>query len=280
MPDIRVYDTLGSTNDEALRLAREGQSGPLWVLAREQTAGRGRRGRSWVGAPGNLFITGLFTLAMPPHQAAGISFIAALALADTLDRWVDPSRVRLKWPNDVELDGTKCSGILIESHAVGPNITCVAVGIGVNLLTAPEVAGRDVAAVADALRPGVAPATIGPDQVAAVLADCFTGRLQQWQAGGFAAVRADWLARARGIGAPITVNLPDRTVSGEFLTLSSVGALSLKLAVDRIWDVYAGDVFFGSACVSGACMRNELWKVGQPRGRTLGTGVRPAGLLV
>jgi BirA family transcriptional regulator, biotin operon repressor / biotin---[acetyl-CoA-carboxylase] ligase len=245
-PDIRVYDTLGSTNDEALRLAREGESGPLWVLAREQTAGRGRRGRSWVGAPGNLFITGLFTLPMPPHEAAGVSFIAALALAETLDRWVEPARIRLKWPNDVELDGTKCSGILIESHAVSAGVTGVAVGIGVNLLTVPEVDGRDVAAVAGALNSGLTAGDIGPERVASVLADRFMQRLAQWQAGGFAAVRTDWLARARGIGAPVDVNLPDRTLHGEFLTVSQDGAFRLKLADGTISDIYAGDVFFGS----------------------------------
>jgi BirA family transcriptional regulator, biotin operon repressor / biotin---[acetyl-CoA-carboxylase] ligase len=243
--EIRVYDSLGSTNDEALRLAREGQTGPVWIMAREQTRGRGRRGRSWIGAPGNLFITGLLTVALAPHAAAGVSFVAALALADALDRWVAPDRIRLKWPNDLELDGAKCSGILIESHAVAPAVTCLAVGIGVNLVTAPEVEGRDVAAVAASLRDGLRPGDVTPDQVAEELAQRFALRLAQWQACGFSGIRADWLARARGLGEPITVNLADKSLCGVFVTVTDGGALSLKLADDTILDIYAGDVFFG-----------------------------------
>jgi BirA family transcriptional regulator, biotin operon repressor / biotin---[acetyl-CoA-carboxylase] ligase len=246
--DIRVYPTLGSTNNEALRLAAAGENGPLWVLALEQTAGRGRRGNSWLGASGNLFLSGLHTLAMPAHQAAGISFVAALALADAFGLWVDPARVRLKWPNDVEIDGAKCSGILIESSYRADDHTCIVTGIGVNLVTAPTVAGRDTACLAAAIDPHRA-ASAGPLQAvpfAYALANAFTRRLAAWQTKGFAAIRADWLTRARGIGEAVTVRLPDREVSGVFATLSVDGALQLLVADDTIVDIYAGDVFFGT----------------------------------
>lgn len=246
--DIRVYDTLGSTNDEALRMGREGQTGPLWVVALEQTNGRGRRGRSWIGAPGNLFATGLFTIPMPPHEAATISFVAAIALAETLDHWVAPDRIRLKWPNDVEIDGYKCSGILIESHSVSKDVTRLAVGIGVNLVTAPDVEGRTVMSVAAAMASAASGlAALEPVAVASRLAQRFDVHLEAWRAGGFAGIRDQWLARARGIGEAITVNLDKDILCGRFITVSEAGALRIAVTNDMVQDIYAGDVFFGAA---------------------------------
>src|SRR5215813_8400103 len=112
-------DMIASTNSEALAYARAGERGPLWVTARAQTAGRGRRGRTWVSEPGNLFATLLLTDPAPPDRAAQLSFVAALA-----------SRLALKWPNDVLCDGAKLAGILIEAEGTRPLV--VAVGIGIN----------------------------------------------------------------------------------------------------------------------------------------------------
>src|SRR3569832_2875552 len=74
------FDTLGSTNAEALARARTGESGPLWIVAGEQTAGRGRRGAAWVSTPGNLYATLLLTEPSPKAAAPQLSFVAALAM--------------------------------------------------------------------------------------------------------------------------------------------------------------------------------------------------------
>src|SRR5262249_16691285 len=110
-------ETVGSTNSEALAYARAGERGPLWITARAQTAGRGRRGRSWVSEPGTLFATLLLTDPAQPERAAQLSFVAALALHDAITT-VAPTlapRLALKWPNDVLCDGAKLAGILIEA---------------------------------------------------------------------------------------------------------------------------------------------------------------------
>src|SRR5882672_7612875 len=132
-------DTVGSTNAEALRCARAGETGPLWITARAQSAGRGRRGRAWVSEPGNLYATLLLTDPAPPARAAQLSFVAALAVHDAIAQ-LAPSlapRLALKWPNDVLCDGRKAAGILIEAEGAHPLI--VAVGIGVNCRHHPEV---------------------------------------------------------------------------------------------------------------------------------------------
>src|ERR1700731_1524119 len=79
-----ALETVASTSVEALRLARAGERGPLWVTARQQSAGRGRRGRTWISEPGNLFATLLLTDPAPPERAAQLSFVAALALHDAI----------------------------------------------------------------------------------------------------------------------------------------------------------------------------------------------------
>src|SRR5215813_8228038 len=125
-------DMIASTNSEALAYARAGEQGPLWITARAQTAGRGRRGRTWVSEPGNLYGTLLLTDPAPPERAAQLSFVAALATHDAVSACAPAlgGRLTFKWPNDVLLDGAKLAGILIEAEGTRPLL--VAVGIGVN----------------------------------------------------------------------------------------------------------------------------------------------------
>src|SRR2546423_7378341 len=134
-----VHEVLGSTNAEALNLARRGEPGPLWVTARRQTAGRGRRGRTWISPPGNLYATLLLTAPAPPERWPQLSFVAALAIHDAviaIAAGLAP-RLAIKWPNDLLLDGAKFAGILIEGQGGGDASNAVAVGIGVNCATHP-----------------------------------------------------------------------------------------------------------------------------------------------
>src|SRR5205085_10360435 len=112
------YDRLASTNDEAKRLARDGAAEGTIVWAREQSAGRGRRGRQWIGIPGNLFVSFILRPACPPAAASQLGFVAALALGDAIGTSAPPSAaLRCKWPNDVLINGRKFAGILLESEA-------------------------------------------------------------------------------------------------------------------------------------------------------------------
>jgi BirA family biotin operon repressor/biotin-[acetyl-CoA-carboxylase] ligase len=231
-------DTVDSTNAEALRQARAGLGGPLWVAAKAQTAGRGRRGRPWVSAAGNLYATLLLIDPAPLRHAAQVSFVAALALHDAVAE-VAPAlgtRLALKWPNDLLCEGAKIAGILIEGEGADPLM--MAVGIGVNCASHPpgtEYPATDLAALGS---PGA------PDVLFRTLSGRMAARLSQWERGaGFAAIRADWLARAFGRGAMIRVRLPDRETTGMFETLDEAGRLVLKSIDGREERITAGEVF-------------------------------------
>ena len=130
-----AYDTIGSTNEEALRLARAGERAPLWIAAKTQTAGRGRRGRTWVSEPGNLYASLLLSAPSPPDRFPELSFVAAVALHDAVTARIPglAGRVLLKWPNDLLIDRNKFAGILVEGEGA-----TVVIGIGVNCAHHPD----------------------------------------------------------------------------------------------------------------------------------------------
>ena len=116
-PPIEAYDEIDSTNAEARRRAEAGQGGPVWITAGRQTAGRGRRGRAWSTETGNLAATLLTVTGAPPAQAAQVSFVAALAVADLAEACLGSGAAQVKWPNDVFVFGRKAAGVLVESGA-------------------------------------------------------------------------------------------------------------------------------------------------------------------
>ncbi len=237
-----TYDTLGSTNAEALALARAGERGPVWITAQSQSAGRGRRGNAWVSPRGNLYATLLLSEPSPPAAAPQLSFVAALALHDAVADCapqLGPS-LHVKWPNDLLLGPAKFAGILIEGES--EPVFAVAIGIGVNCANHPD----DTAFPATDL--AAAGALVAPDALFAALARAMQQRLTQWQRGdGFAGIRADWLKRAAGIGQPIQVRLPERELSGRFHGLDEAGRLLVEQPGGMI-TVTAGEVFgFGAS---------------------------------
>jgi len=232
-----AYETLGSTNAEALARARAGERGPLWITAATQSAGRGRRGNAWVSTPGNLFATLLLTEPSPPDVAPQLSFVAGLGLHDAVAECAPQlgPLLKLKWPNDLLLAGTKLAGILIEGES-GPPFA-VALGIGVNCAVHP--AGTPYPAT-DLAAHG---ALVTPSRLLESLARAMNRRLGQWQAGqGFAGVRADWIKRAAGMGQDIRVRLPERELSGCFQGLDDQGRLLLQTE-NGVTTVTAGEVF-------------------------------------
>src|ERR1700693_720928 len=128
------HDKIGSTNDEARRLAHEGAPHGTVVHADEQTSGRGRMAHTWFSPPGNLYLSILLRTGQPAARAAELSFLAALAVADTVEALL-PRQIRtmLKWPNDVLVNGAKIAGILLEQAD-----DATIIGIGLNILQAPS----------------------------------------------------------------------------------------------------------------------------------------------
>jgi BirA family transcriptional regulator, biotin operon repressor / biotin---[acetyl-CoA-carboxylase] ligase len=234
---ITILDTIDSTNAEALRRARGGERGPLWIVATQQTAGRGRRGRSWVSPPGNLHATLLLSDPAPAAAAPQLGFVAGLALHDAATAAAPAlaPQLVLKWPNDLLCGVRKIAGILIEGE--GSPVT-VAVGIGVNCRHHPD--GLEF--------PATDFAAEGTDVAAAALIDLLAAsmqaRLTQWNRGaGFAAIRAAWLARACGLGQPIRVRLPERETTGDFETIDAAGRLVLRAPDGGREAIAAGEVF-------------------------------------
>jgi BirA family transcriptional regulator, biotin operon repressor / biotin---[acetyl-CoA-carboxylase] ligase len=231
------FDTLGSTNAEALARARAGERGPLWITARAQSAGRGRRGSVWESPPGNLYTTLLLTEPSAPPDAPQLSFVAGLALHDavTLAAPQLGPLLKVKWPNDLLLGIKKLAGILVEGES--EPVFAAAVGFGVNFVSHPP----DVSYPATDL--AAAGAQLLPEQVFAALADSMQRRLAQWRGGrGFASVRADWLKRAAGVGEPIRVRLPERELAGRFQGLDEAGRLLVE-GPDGVASITAGEVF-------------------------------------
>lgn len=222
--DIRFYDSLGSTQDEARRLAHAGAPHGTVVTAYEQTAGRGRHGRYWVSPPGNVHLSILLRLDLPPSRVAELGFVAALAVADAADAYV-PGRAALKWPNDVLVDGAKISGILIE-HAEDAAI----IGIGLNVLHVPERAPYPVTSLQALVHREGAEEDGEVDAAREVLLEALARRLDAWQSDGFARVRADWLRRAHPSGTRLHVSTQAGVIEGCFFGLADDGALLLDTA--------------------------------------------------
>jgi BirA family biotin operon repressor/biotin-[acetyl-CoA-carboxylase] ligase len=222
LPDgwtLVALQSVGSTNDEATRLAEEGASEGTVVWAREQTGGRGRRGRVWSSPPGNLYSSTILRPDCPAARAAELGFVAALAVSDM----VPAGRgVRVKWPNDVLVDGGKVAGILPESSIrAGGKAEHVVMGIGVNVGFAPNLP--------EMRYPGAA---LGGTVEAALesLSAAMARRLAQWRREGFEAVRAEWLANAGPLGLEVDVKLGDELVRGRFAGMDREGALLLDTA--------------------------------------------------
>jgi len=240
---VESFDEIDSTLLEARRRAERGELSPVWLVAKTQTAGRGRRGRAWASLEGNLLATYLARADRPPGELALIGFAAGVAITEALDAHLGPGRGRLKWPNDVLIDGAKVSGILLDSGA-GPAGAWAALAFGVNIAAAPE--GLDQATIS--LRQLLPPDALAPDPLA-FLAH-LRPRLEeldlQLRTHGFAPLRQAWLARAHGLGQSARVAQGGETLEGRLVGLSERGELELDTPAGRRL-VSAGDVYFPSA---------------------------------
>ncbi len=238
-----VLAEVDSTNSEAARLAPR-LTQPTWILARRQTAARGRRGRAWAAPEGNFFATLVMRPSGDPVAAAQRSFVAALALADALGAAVGPAaRLSLKWPNDVLLNGGKVAGILLESAGRGAGVSHLAVGIGVNLIAAPPAAAVEPGAARPVSVMGETGVRLAPEALLDLLAPAFARWDAQLSTWGFAPLRTAWLARAARLGEPIAARTMTETIEGRFETIDEAGALVLRTAAGPR-AIPAADIYF------------------------------------
>jgi BirA family biotin operon repressor/biotin-[acetyl-CoA-carboxylase] ligase len=229
----------------------------MWFVTTEQTAGRGRRQRAWIAPRGNLASSILEVMDVSPGVAATLGFAAGLSLESAVQKLsieanlrrggAEPLKYALKWPNDVMAERQKLTGILLEAEAVAGNRLAVVVGIGTNVVAAPEGTPTPATSLA-AL--GV---HVGAEEVFAALSDAWVEFHGIWDNGrGFADIRKLWLERAFGLGEPVAIQTGTVTVEGTFDTIDEAGCLIVRAADGKRTAVTAGEVYFGAAASVGA----------------------------
>lgn len=237
-----ALDETVSTNSECLKRAREGDAGNLWITATRQTGGRGRRGRAWFSEPGNLYASLLLIDPAPVERLHALPLAAAVAVHRAVRRVMPPGapEVAIKWPNDILIDGRKACGILLEGEALPDGRHALVIGCGVNVAAVPEEALYPVTSLRHE------GSTVSPVELFAHLFAEMADTLAVWDRGaGIASIIDQWRAAAKGIGEPITVNLPDRSLSGRFAGIDKEGRLLLDTGTGAPQAIAAGDVFFG-----------------------------------
>ncbi|QGZ95225.1 biotin--[acetyl-CoA-carboxylase] ligase [Terricaulis silvestris] len=237
---VETFDEIDSTILEARRRAERNELGPVWLIARSQTAGRGRRGRTWASLDGNLMATYLFATKRPPAEIALLSFATGLAIVETIDEVIGPGQASLKWPNDVLIGGAKASGIMLDSGSLGEGGLWAALAFGVNLAVAPEIPDQRTTS----LRALLPPDAIAPEPLDFLASlrpklEAYAARMDR---DGFEPLRQAWLKRAHGLGQRARVVQGDQTLEGRIAGLSSRGELELDTVTGRRL-ITAGDVF-------------------------------------
>jgi BirA family transcriptional regulator, biotin operon repressor / biotin---[acetyl-CoA-carboxylase] ligase len=224
---IKVYDSLVSTQGEALAYLRSGELGPCWIQALEQTKGMGRRGRTWESLKGNLMASWYGVLNIAMADAPPLAFVAALSVTDLLKPHVkEPHALRIKWPNDILYKGQKLCGILVQTETlIDQNGLGVVVGIGLNLNKTPVLDNACATALNEVI---LTPTSLDPVAWLQPLAVAFDQRLAQFLSQGFGALMNDWRHTAYGLGAHITCDLGlGRVLTGVMTGITTSGAMIL-----------------------------------------------------
>ncbi len=232
---LDAHDSLDSTSEVAKRLAADGAPHQTVVWAGEQTAGRGRHGRSWTSPKGNLYLSVLLRPGCEVRDAPQIGFVVGAAMARALRECADVEAT-LKWPNDLLVSGRKVSGILLDSADDGSGgVAWVIAGIGVNLASHPA----NLPGSTDLADCG---AEVSVGELLEVFLASLSEHLSVWERDGFAAIRARWADMALEPGTLLTVKLPNETIEGGFDGIDETGNLLLSRNGQTL-RVSAGDVF-------------------------------------
>lgn len=237
---LERHASLPSTNDRARAAAEQGEPEGLWILAEEQTAGRGRLGRSWRSPRGNFHGSLLLRPDRPLAECASLSLVAALAVAEAVEALTAGRvRPRVKWPNDVLVGRAKLAGILPEAIAAADGrCTALILGIGANLAHHPE----------DLDRPATSLAALGePAPRIETFLEVLCGPLEacyaRWREGGFAALREAWLARAVGLGEPVRLAVGGVVHEGRLADLGRDGSILLESPMGCLERFGTGELF-------------------------------------
>lgn len=214
---LEQYPELDSTSDEIVRRAKAGEEAGLAVLALNQTAGRGSRGRSWTAPKGNLNLSVLLRPGVLAREAGLFSLLTGVAVVEALTR-LGAKDLMLKWPNDILCHNAKLAGILIDAVPEADKLAWLSIGIGVNLQEAPEIEGRLTTAL---LAQGL---NITPERAANEILLA----LEAWREQPASIILQAWLARGHALGTALEIAYAGQHISGRFAGLSAQGALLLQ----------------------------------------------------
>lgn len=237
---IHFHESLPSTNVTAFQLAADGAEHGEVVITEQQTAGKGRRGRVWASPSGvNLYFSAILRPELPPQRASELTLVAAVALAETLRE--QDADARIKWPNDVQLDGRKVAGILTELSAEPDQVHFVVLGVGVNLNSGPEDFPPELADTATSLS-----RVLGRRVNRALFTSSLWGRLEEWldlhHEVGFEPVRQRWMELSSTLGQEVRVRTDRAELRGVAEDIDAAGALLVRTPEGRLERVLAGDV--------------------------------------
>ena len=245
MADFEIFDSISSTQDLSLARLRAGRSGPGWILAKEQTKGIGRHGKSWVGTKGNFMASRWEVMEVDIRRVPQLSFVTALAVYEML-RPIIPDTdqsMRIKWPNDILHRGRKLCGILVQTEATEkPGHLGVVIGIGMNLRVAPILEGYLTVALKE-----ISPEAKNLDAVALLhkLNGHLDGVLDLWRSKDFSDIAKAWLKRAYGRDRLVNVMQDGVSLSGHIMGLDDFGGLQVEAADGQVHIVTGGDITYG-----------------------------------
>ena len=227
-----VYDSIDSTNAEALRLIERGQAAPFLVLAERQTAGRGRRGRKWVSPfAENVYYSLVLRIEGGMRQLEGLSLVVGLAVMQTLRELSIPG-VGLKWPNDVLVGQKKIAGILLELVGDPADVCHVVLGVGINVnMQATDEVDQQWTSMR--LESGK---VFDRNHLVASLGATLQRYLALHQTGGFLAIQAEWEQNHLWQGRDVSLIAGVNKIDGQVVGIDSQGALRLRVAgVEKVF---------------------------------------------
>lgn len=238
---LLTYEVVASTNDTAFELADKFCS-KLWVVSAEQNSGRGRRGRTWVSPKGNLYSSLLLSENLKVEDCIALSYIAGVSLMDSIysfDRVDNSVDITIKWPNDILINGAKASGILLETKKIN-NRNVVVVGIGLNILTKPEIDAYPTTCLHDS---GI---ICTPEQLFERLSYYWIKNYDIYHNNdGKKLIIKKWLDYCSLVGKPVTVKLKNKSIIGSFEGLSEEFGCLIKMENNDTITINSGDILLG-----------------------------------
>lgn len=238
--NLITFESIDSTNSEALRMASSGATGNFVILSRNQTGGRGQKGRQWISFPDNLQASILITSVVDPQRHFQLSFLIANAMYEAIQSIAKQQGlngdISLKWPNDVLIANKKVAGILLKSISFAGN-NYIVIGCGVNIMNAPKKLERATSLKDEGFE------LKGVDEFLNILMSKFDPLYQEWVIeNNFKKIRQDWMSRAYNLNKVITVDDGVKRISGIFKEIDFDGSIKLRLVSGQFYNIVAGDV--------------------------------------